>query len=202
MTRPVRAELHHAVAFRIAHLVAENTGALFDLERLPEKIELPVKDIVAEEQRRAAIADEIGADEERLRDALRLGLLRIFQPKSEMRAVAEIIAQHRHILGRGNDENLAQPAEHEGGERVTNHRLVVNREELFADDLGQRIKPGAGAARENNGFFIHKARVQPISRCRPFLPKGVARQSTRSLLSGSAREQACPGTSRPVSGRK
>ena len=111
-----------------------------------------------------AIADEIRADEECLRDPLRLGLLRILEANPKPGAVAKKVAQHRDILRRGNDQDLAQTAEHERRERVTNHRLVVDRQQLLADDLGQRIEPGPGAAGEENRLFVHAGRVQPVSR--------------------------------------
>jgi len=52
-------------------------------------------------------------------------------------------------------KTIAQAAEHEGRERITDHRFVVNREQLLADDLGDRKKPAAGAARKNDGLFCH-----------------------------------------------
>ncbi len=111
------------------------------------EIEFPVENVVAQNQRRAGAAEKIGADEKRLRDPFRLRLGRVFDPDAEPRAVAEIILQHRQIFWRGNDQHLAQPAEHQSGERIANHRLVVNGQQLLADDLGQRIEAGAGAAR-------------------------------------------------------
>ena len=39
-----------------------------------------------------------------------------------------------------------------GGQRIVDHRLVVDRQQLFAGDHGQRIEPCAGTAGENNAF--------------------------------------------------
>jgi hypothetical protein len=49
--------------------------------------------------------------------------------------------------------STSQPTEHQRRQRITNHRLVINREQLFADNLGQRIKTRSRTAREQNGFF-------------------------------------------------
>src|SRR5207302_1610761 len=46
-----------------------------------------------------------------------------------------------------------QPAKHERGQRIANHRFVVNRQQLFADNVGDRKKPAAGAARKNDCFL-------------------------------------------------
>ena len=160
---PVRTELHHAVALGIAHLITENAGAVFDRERLAIEIEFPVENVVAQDERRAGVAEEIRADQERLGNSFRLWLRGVLDPNSEPRAVAEIILQHRQILRRGNDQHIPQPAQHQRGERITNHRLVVNRQQLFADDLGERIEAGAGAAGEENCFFVHVKRTITVA---------------------------------------
>ena len=48
----VGTKLHHAVTLGIAHLIAENAGAVFEREGFAKEIELPVEDVVAQDQRR------------------------------------------------------------------------------------------------------------------------------------------------------
>ena len=133
-------------------------------ERFAKEVELPVKDVVAQDQDRSVVADKIRADEKRLRDPFRLRLNRVFEADPELRAVAEKIAQHRNVFRGRDDEDFAQAAEHEGGERIADHRFIVNREQLFADDFRQRIKTRARAAGEEDGFFFHSECAQPINR--------------------------------------
>ena len=149
----IGAELDHAVTLRVAHLISENARAPFECERFAVEVEFPVKDVVAENERRAGVADELRADQKRLCDSLRFRLFSILNRNSELGAVRKVITQHRQILRRRDDENVAQTAEHERGKRVTDHRLVIDREELFADDLGEREEPRPGAAGEENRFF-------------------------------------------------
>ena len=119
------------------------------------------------------------------------GLLGVFDPNSELRAVAQIIVQHRQIFRRGNDQHFPQPAEHQRGQRITNHRLVVNREKLFADDLGQRKKTRPAPPASRMAFFIFDFRFSIFDRCAPaqkqfgpLLPETRAcRQIDMSLLS-------------------
>src|SRR6266480_7670943 len=59
------------------------------------------------------------------------------------------------IFRRGNDQHLAQTAEHKRSQRVTDHWFVVDREKLFADNLGKREEPRPGATSEENGLFVH-----------------------------------------------
>ena len=158
----ILAELDHAVALRIAHLITENAGALFERERFAKEIEFPVEDVVAQNQRRAGTTDKICADQKRLRDSFRFRLFRVFESIPKLRAVAQKIAQHRQIFRRGNDQDFAQPSEHERGKRIANHRLVVNRQQLFADDLGQRKEARAGAAREQDRFLVHALCFCPL----------------------------------------
>jgi hypothetical protein len=70
-----------------------------------------------------------------------------------MRAVVQVIAQHRQILWRGNDQYLAQATKHQRSQRIADHRLIVDREKLLADDLREREKTGSGAASEKDGFL-------------------------------------------------
>src|SRR5438552_12607331 len=74
---------------------------------------------------------------------------------AESMSVPQIIAQHRQILRGGNDEDLAQASEHQRSQWIANHRLVVDRQQLLADDLCDRIQPSSGATREQNGPFLH-----------------------------------------------
>jgi len=117
-----------------------------------EEVEFSVEDVVAEDEADRRAADEVLGDEEGLRDAFRLGLLGVLETHAEVRAIAKEAAELGQILGRGDDENLADAAEHERGERVVDHRLVIDGQELLAGDAGERVQTGAGAAGEEDGF--------------------------------------------------
>jgi len=66
--------------------------------------------------------------------------------------VAEKKLEAGGIFGCGYDEDLADAGEHESRERVVDHRLVVDGEELFRDCLGDGVKPRAGAACEDDSL--------------------------------------------------
>src|SRR3989441_912068 len=55
--------------------------------------------------------------------------------------------------GRGNDQDVTDPGEHERRERVVDHRLVVDRDELFAHREGQRKEAGAGASGKDDPLY-------------------------------------------------
>ncbi len=50
------------------------------------------------------------------------------------------------ILGRSDDEYLADAGHHQRAERVVHHRLVVDGHELFANAFGDGVEAGAGSA--------------------------------------------------------
>src|SRR4030095_1623857 len=133
-------ELHHAVALRVADLISKNASSVLDGQSVPVKIEFPVENVVAQNERHTGGAEEFCTDQESLSDSFRLRLLGVFDANAKLRAVAQIIAQHRQIFGCGNDQHVPQTAEHQRGQWVTNHWFVVDRKKLFADDLREREK--------------------------------------------------------------
>ena len=49
-------------------------------------------------------------------------------------------------------EGLAQAGQHQDRQRVVDHRLVVDRQQLLADHLGHRVEPRAGAAGQDDAL--------------------------------------------------
>ena len=81
--------------------------------------------------------------------------------------------------GGGDDQDLADARQHQHGERVVDHRLVVDRQQLLADDQRDRIQPRAGAAGQDDA--LHRsgspfpfARV-PRTAARAGCPRAAAR---------------------------
>ena len=52
----------------------------------------------------------------------------------------------------GDDQDIPDARQHEGGQRVVDHRFVVNREQLLADQTGEWIEPRSCPARENDSL--------------------------------------------------
>lgn len=111
-----------------------------------------MEDVVAEHEADAVVADELLADDKGLRQAVRRGLLGILEAYAIVGAVAQQAPEARQILRRGDDEDVPDPRQHQRADRIVDHRLVVDRQQLFADALGNRIKTGAGASGEDDSF--------------------------------------------------
>src|SRR2546430_4399493 len=86
-------EFDHAIALRVAHLIAENACAALDGESVPVEIEFSVKNVIAQDERRARGANESSTDQKSLSDSLRLSLLGVFDPNTKLRAVAQIVSK-------------------------------------------------------------------------------------------------------------
>ena len=86
-------------------------------------------------------------------------LLGVGELEAELVAVAQQPPEHRQVGGGGDDQDLADPGEHQHRDRVVDHRLVVDRQELLGDHLRHRIEPRARAAGEDDAFHAAPRRA-------------------------------------------
>ena len=66
-----------------------------------------MEDVVAEDERDRTLADEVGADEERLGDALGAFLDRVGEVQTELATVTEQLSELRLVFGSRNDEHFS-----------------------------------------------------------------------------------------------
>src|SRR6266568_8200607 len=71
---------------------------------------------------------------------------------SPARAVTEQSREARRVVGRRDQHDLADPGQQQRGERVIDHRLVVDRQQLLGDDLRHRVEPSPGTARQDDAL--------------------------------------------------
>ena len=91
-----------------------------------------------EDERHGVLADERLGDQERLGDALWLGLLPVINRQPPRAAIAEQLLEAGQVLRGGNQAELPHAALDQRGQRVIDHRLVIHWLELFARHQGQR----------------------------------------------------------------
>ena len=65
------------------------------------------------------------------------------------------------LVGCRDDQDVPDAREHQRGERVVDHRLVVDRHQLLADALGDRVQSRAGAAGQDDSAHGCHPRVRP-----------------------------------------
>ncbi len=114
------------------------------------------KDIIAQYQRAGRISHEIAPDKECLRDPSRVRLHGVANPYSPLVAIAQELLEERLVLRCGDGENIGDPRQQQCRQRVVDHRLVVNRHELLADDMREGVEPGSRTARQDDPLACHR----------------------------------------------
>jgi len=147
-------EFHHAIPFWIAHVVGEDGGAFAQCGCLAYyAFEIrSVEQIIAQDQTARSALQELLADDEGLRQSFRPGLLGVRELHAPLRSIPQQAAEQRQIVRRADDEHLPYARQHQRTQGIIDHRLVVNRQELFGYDERERVEACAGAACEDDAF--------------------------------------------------
>ena len=153
---PLAVELHDAEALGVVHVVAEDRGptglCVLDGARQVARQAVAVEDVVAEHERARLAVDELLADGERLREAVRRGLLGVGEVHAVARAVPEQALEVGEVGRRGDDQDVPDARKHEGGQRVVDHGLVVDRQQLLGGHERERVQAGAGPSGEDDAL--------------------------------------------------
>ena len=137
-------EFGDSVALGVLDAVAEDGGLgllLGGADGLAEYSREPgtVEDVVAEDQADRILSDELLPDQKGLGQSVGRGLLGVAHPHAEIGPVAQQALESREVRGGRDQQDVADPGQHQHRNGVVDHRLVVNREELFAHALGDGI---------------------------------------------------------------
>ena len=149
-------ELHDAEALGVVHMVAEDRGAarlgVLDCARQVARQAVAVEDVVAEHEGARLAVDEFLADGEGLRQAVGARLLGVGEVHAVARAVPEQALEVGEVRRRGDDEDVTDARQHEGGQRVVDHGLVVDRQQLLGGHERERVQARAGPAGEDDAL--------------------------------------------------
>jgi hypothetical protein len=153
-------------------MIGKDGPALFSASRAKKHILniMPVKNIVAQDEAAGLLCDEALADEKGLSQTAWLVLGGIADFKAPFRPVPQEALKQGAVVAGRNDQDVSYVRHHQGRERVIDHRLVIDRQQLLADDLRGRIKTSAQAACEN--YSLHEG-------LSPFKISKVSLRSTR-----------------------
>jgi hypothetical protein len=105
----------------------------------------------------ASPAKPVLADQEGLGETVGRGLGGIVDADAVLRAVTEQAAELRQVLRGGDQQQVADAGEQQGRQRIVDHRLVVDGEELLRGGEGGGVQAGAGAAGEDDALADHAA---------------------------------------------
>ena len=155
---PLRIELDDAEALGVVHVVAEDRGAarLRVLDGLLQVAAeaVAVEDVVAEHEGARLTVNELLADGEGLGQAVGRGLLCVGEVHAVARAVPEQALEVGQVGRRGDDQDVPDARQHEGAQRVVDHGLVVDRQQLLGGHERERVQSRAGPAGEDDAFHL------------------------------------------------
>ena len=153
---PLRIELDDAEALGVVHVVAEDRSAarlgVLHGARQVARQAVAVEDVVAEHECARLAVDELLTDGEGLRQAVGARLLGVGEVDAVARAVPEQALEVGQVRRRGDDQDVTDARQHEGGQRVVDHGLVVDRQQLLGGHERERVQAGAGPASEDDAF--------------------------------------------------
>ena len=149
-----RVEFNDAEALRIPDIVSENRRPRLPFRCLPQKsAEIgAVKDVVPQHQRDGIRPDELLPDQERLRQSFRFRLHGVAEEDPEPGSVAQKPLKRGLILRRGDHKDLPDSRQHQRADRIIDHRLVINSEELFGNSFCDRMQSGSRSAGQHDSL--------------------------------------------------
>ena len=137
-------------------MVAEDRGptglCILDGARQVAAEAVAVEDVVAQDECAGLAGDEVLADGECLRQAVGARLLGVGQVHAVARAVPEQALEVGEVRRRGDDQYVPDARQHEGGQRVVDHGLVVDRQQLLGGHERERVQARAGPAGEDDAL--------------------------------------------------
>lgn len=101
------------------------------------------------------IPDEFFANQKGLGQAVRAGLHGILQVEPLLAAVSQKLSETRRTLRGADDEDVTDPCQHQCAERLVDHGLVENGQQLLADRQRGRMQTCSGTAGEDDAFACH-----------------------------------------------
>mmetsp|Transcript_23203 Transcript_23203/g.39790 ORF Transcript_23203/g.39790 Transcript_23203/m.39790 type:complete len:253 (+) Transcript_23203:2247-3005(+) len=149
-------EPHHAVAFGIGHVVAEDRAAVAVLIRVLQQFRqaVPEENVVTQHHGRGRTAEEVFGQQVGLRQPVGGGLCDVGERDAPLASVAQRPLELRLILRCGDHGDVAYARQHQHRDRVVDHRFVVDGQQLFGHAHGDRIEARAGAACEDDALAV------------------------------------------------
>src|SRR5581483_3290299 len=141
---------------RLTHRVRKNARTALQRRGFTQTIPQTCaeENIIAKNQTDRIRINETFSNDKSFGQTARLGLFCIRKRKTPLLSIAEQTLKRRQIFRRTDDENLANARQHQHRERIIDHRLVVDRKNLFAHAQGQWIEARTASAREDYAFHF------------------------------------------------
>ena len=96
-----------------------------------------VEDVVAEDQAHGSPPTKSAPMRKACARPSGRGLLGVGEVDAPVAAVAQQALEQRQVVRGGDDQDVADARQHQRRQRIVDHRLVVDRQELLADHAGR-----------------------------------------------------------------
>src|SRR5689334_1323417 len=110
---------------------------------------MTVEDIITENERNALATHKLASENKRVRETNRLVLNDVAELDPPRRPIAEEPLIERQMLGRRDQQDVANTGQHQDRERIVDHWLVIDGQELLVYGKRCRVEPGPGTAGKN-----------------------------------------------------
>ncbi|MOA19050.1 hypothetical protein D3C78_1394030 [compost metagenome] len=87
-----------------------------------------IKNVVTQHQRAVIATNKLFAQNKGLGQPIRARLYLVLQVQSPLAAISQQLLETGGVLRCADDEDVADPRQHQGAQRVIDHRLVIDRQ--------------------------------------------------------------------------
>ena len=129
-------------------------GGVFDGLLEVTRKSVTVENVVAKHEGARLAGDELLTDSEGLSEAIRRGLLSIRKVHAVARTVPEQALKIWKVCRCRDDQNVPNARQHKGGQRIVDHGLVIDRQQLLGGHERERVQTRARSASEDDAFHI------------------------------------------------
>ena len=137
------------------HFLEQDLGAFLLAELLHVRGDVLFEDVVAEDDDDLVLAGEDAGQAQGVGDAAFAFLVGVVdKAQAEVLAVAQQVQKIARIVAAGDEHDVIDPGPHQGLDRVVDHRLVVDRQQVLVGDLGQGQQTRAQTAGEDDTFHV------------------------------------------------
>ncbi len=148
------ADLGHAEALGVVHFLEQNVRARGLLAETVRRVpDIALDDVVAEDHADLVAVGEVLGQPQGVGDAAFAFLVGVVDVlEAELFAVGQQAQEIAGIAPAGDDQNVADAGIDQRLDRVIDHRLVIDRQQVLVGDFGKRKQTASRAASQNDAF--------------------------------------------------
>ena len=164
----VAGDFGHAEALGVRHFLEQDVGALGLLaETVRGRQDVALDDVVAQHHADLLAVGEMFGQRQGVGDAafaFLVGVVDVLQ--AELLAVGQQAQKIAGIPAAGDDQDVLDPGIHQSLDRVVDHRPVVDRQQMFVGDFGEREQTASRASGQYDTLHKLSSYIRPVDAVR------------------------------------